>query len=149
MLKRIVLLASFAVALTLAPSAQAASIKVEVGYGGVDGCRVDDERISYRFFAQGKVTFDGISPPKRIRAAYQLVDKDTGWTIASRIMNLNKSAGYSKKSKRFVVTAGHTITERVKFTYRALGRNRSFWKKSKQVMPTKEELEASGVPYCA
>ncbi len=148
MLKKIVLLASLAVLLAPVPAAQAWSIKVFVQYGEVDGCRVDEDRISYRFVADGKVDYNGIAPPKRIRAAYQIIDKTTGWTIASRVINLKKSTGYKKRSKRFTVPAGHEYSMRVNFTYRVGGRTRQFGKSSTDLAPTREELDQLGVVYC-
>lgn len=141
-------LAAVAAVALMAQPASAAKIDVKVGVFPADGCLLAPDRINYRMDLAAEATSVDLPLPKTIRISYQLTEKSTNWTVASRAVTLKKSENYYRKSKRFTVTAGATYYLRWKASYHTAGlRLKRSWKHA-MVMPTEEELAEQGYIYC-
>lgn len=119
-----------------------------VEYDVVDFCLAADDQLSYRLRFTASVTGEGKKPPSKIRVMYQVVDTTSKWTLTSRVINLKKSHGYTRDTRRIVATAGHKLAYRVKMSFRAFGRT---WRDSKvypDEVPSVLELRGLGLPSC-
>lgn len=142
-------LAAFALVVSTATAQTVkSSIEVRVGLQAVDFCMASSTELSYRLKFTAKVKTNGVPFPNKIRVAYQLLDKTANMTLGSRAINLRKSAGYAKKSRRVYAPVGHKMQYRVKFTYHAYGRTLGESDKFADEIPTTEELFSLGVPGC-
>jgi hypothetical protein len=150
--KKLIVLTALAL-LSLASSAQIASAidipvttptiksyEVSIAYGGIEGCKYDDEHASFRMRIEGAVKAVGMEKPSTIKVTYQVYDKTTKWTIASRAVTLKKSKGYKLSSYRYTQEAGHTYVTRIRAAYTIGGKKRRISEKTTEAAPTKEEL---------
>lgn len=116
------------------------SYTVELAYGGIDGCKYDSTHASFRMRLEGTVTTVGLSKPSTIKVTYQIIDKSTKWTIASRSVTLKKSKGYKADSRRYTVESGHSYTTKIRMSYKIGGKTRRSSEKTSDAAPTREEI---------
>lgn len=124
------------------------SVKAQVSWADTEGCKYDDTHVNFKMVVMAQVVTVGMEPPSSIKVTYQMYDKKSNWTVASRAVTLKKSQDYLRESRRFTVEAGRSYTMKMRMSYKALGRTIRASKKYSYKAPSLEEI-ATSAPGCS